>query len=67
MGCNNSKSIKGKGGIGEDDNMLTVREKGRLQELTCKEDVREIYSFGRVVGTGGFAQVKVASLKTDKN
>ena len=63
MGCTSAKSDKSP----MNDNHIPVKERSRLSDLTCKNNVRDIYSLGKLVGTGGFAQVKLAHLKEDKN
>ena len=47
------------------DDGISANEKLRLNTVTSKANIRDIYNFHRVLGSGGFGIVKLATFKSN--
>jgi calcium-dependent protein kinase len=60
MGCGNVSIVK-------IDQKISLEEKQRLELLSSKTNIRDVYNFQGVLGKGGFGTVKLAVMKNGNN
>lgn len=57
-GCSNSRIQI------NDDAILNEQERLRLENITSRTNIRDVYTFSSILGKGGFGTVKLAVLKS---